>query len=597
MATLAQLAAESYYGQRDAASWRMIGYDAAPKRGPAADPVHREPVAVSFGSVAEAYDVIVIGAGAGGGVAAALLSEAGACVLLVDRGRFHAYADVGREHERTHRMGLYGFNTADDLAAGPRTHIDAAGRLVVADAMHHPHWYANAMTVGGGTRVYQGMAWRFHPNDFRLATLYGIPEDSSVADWPIDYDELEPFYARAEREIGACGDGRAHREQGPRSSPYPMTPLPDNPEGRLLRRGAERLGWSTGPVPLLINAEPRDGRARCVQCGECVGFACPTDAKNGTHNTMIPRALATGRATLVEGARALRLSVDAAGDVTGVDLIDEASGSRASVRAGRVVIAAGAIESARLLLTSTSGREPDGIGNNTDQVGRHLQGHLYTSAFGLFDDEVIDTRGPGVSIATCDFLHGYPGAFGGGVLHNEVVKLPIIHWIWALPPEVSRWGLPNKHAMRDLYRRTSHVHAPIQEISRAESRVTLDPSLRDRHGVPVARTRGALHPESLRVGKMHRARAAEWLGASGAKRVWEKPFTAETTASHHQAGTCRMGDDPASSVTDRWGRVHGHRNLWVMDGSLHVSNAGFNPVLNIYALAFRNSSQMISDET
>lgn len=595
VAQITQLAAESYYVPRDAPSWRMIGYDAAPKRGPGAKIIHIDPDASPFAAATSArYDAIIVGAGAGGGVAAMVMAEAGAKVLLIDRGRVETLADVGRDHDRTHRMGLRGFNTAAGLDLGPRAHVDAAERTIVADAPHHPRWYANAFTVGGGTRVYQGMAWRFHPRDFHLASSYGPVADASVADWPLDYDELEPFYTEAEWTLGVCGDNDAHAGSGARSRPLPMPPLPDNREGALLRAAAGELGWSSGPVPLLINSVPRDGRAQCVQCGECVGFACVSDAKNGTHNTVIARALRTGNATLVAGARALRLVTDVVGAVTGVHLIDEATGAEAQVDARTVVVAAGAIETARLLLISASGREPDGIGNNTDQLGRHLQGHLYTSAFATFDEEVIDTHGPGVSIGTCDFMHGYPDAIGGGVLHNEVVKLPIIHWIWAMPPDVRRWGLANKNAMRDLYRRTAHVHAPVQEVPHCDSRVTLDPVLRDRHGIPVARTRGALHRETLRTARLHQATAADWLHAAGAGQVWKRPFDAEMTASHHQAGTCRMGDDPATSVTDRWGRVHGHANLWVMDGSLHVSNGGVNPVLSIYALAFRNARKLVA---
>ena len=152
--------------------------------------------------------------------------------------------------------------------------------------------------------------------------------------------------------------------------------------------------------------------------------------------------------------------------------------------------------------------------------------------------------------------------------------------------------MPHERGMRVLYRRTARVQGPIREVSRADRRITLDPTRRDRHGVPVARTSGPLHPESIRVGELHRARAAEWLGASGAARVWTTQISPEMTAGQHQAGTARMGDDPAVSVTDRWGRVHGHHNLWMLDASVHVSNGGFNPVLNIYALAFRNGEKL-----
>jgi choline dehydrogenase-like flavoprotein len=196
-----------------------------------------------------------------------------------------------------------------------------------------------------------------------------------------------------------------------------------------------------------------------------------------------------------------------------------------------------------------------------------------------------------VRIATCDHLHAAPGLLGG-VLANEVVKLPILHWNWALPPDAPRAGLAGKQAMARLYRRTSHLFGPIQEIPNAEARVTLAEETRDRHGVPVARIGGALHPANRGSADLLVARAQEWLTEAGAERVWSTPYRMTVSAGQHQAGTCRMGTDPATSVTDPWGRVHGQDNLWVMDASVHVTNGGFNPVLTILALAFRNARHL-----
>jgi choline dehydrogenase-like flavoprotein len=257
-----------------------------------------------------------------------------------------------------------------------------------------------------------------------------------------------------------------------------------------------------------------------------------------------------------------------------------------------VVVAAAAIETARLLLASRSSHHPNGLGNHSDQVGRNLQGHIYVGGFGLFDQPVIDGPGPNVRVATCDYVNNLPGTIGGGVLANEIVKLPIIHWNWALPPDAPRWGLAGKQAMRDLYRRTSHVFGPVQEIPMPDMRVTLDPTHVDRHGVPVARLSGQQHPETLRVGEVQQQKALECLEASGAQRVWGWPPVNRVTGGQHQAGTARMGNDPATSVVDAYGRVHGHDNLWVMDGSVHVTNGGFNPVLSILALAYRSAEHL-----
>ena len=586
MATATWLAAECYYG-RPGPGWEMVGYRAEPRHAPRMEPRHARVTSIGLGEAGDTYDVVVIGAGAGGGVAACVLSESGARVLLVERGKWLPFHEVGADHVRNHRLAVYGDNTPVAINPGPRV-LEVRGGDRVVRGSYEPGWNSNAMTVGGGTRVYGAQGWRYFPDDFRMATKYGIPDGSALADWPITYDDLAPFYEQAEWEIGVAGDGRAHPTRGRRDRDYPMPPVAPTTESRVLERAAAALGWATGPVPLLINTVPYADRADCVQCGQCVGFACPTDAKNGAHNTVIPRALATGRCSLVTSCVAERIETDARGRVTGVGLVD-GSLERRTVRAGHVVVAAGAIETARLLLGSPSAAHPAGIGNGHDQVGRHLQGHLYTGAFGWFDDPVLDGVGPGPAVATCDFVHGNAGVIGGGMLANEFVKLPMMFWLMGQAPDAPRWGLAAKHAMRDGYLRTGQVFGPVQEIPTASSRVTLAGGVVDGLGRPVARLAGAQHAETVRTAEFIRARAEEWLHAGGAERVWTAPIGTALSAGQHQAGTCRMGDDPAVSVTDPWGRVHGHDNLWVMDGSVHVTNGPVNPVLTILALAFRSA--------
>ena len=588
---LTKVANEVFYATRRSPAWAMIGYDPSPSRDPGA-PIEFTRVTTSeFGTIRGSYDVVIVGAGGGGGIAAGVLAEAGLDVLVVERGHALSYEDVGRDHLANHRLSAHGHNTGPDRGGDPRVRVDDNGTERIIDKPWDADWSNNAMTVGGGTRVYQGMAWRFLPEDFGLASLYGVPEGSALADWPITYEEIEPFYTRAEWELGVCGDGASHRVQGTRSRPYPMPPFGPDPEAEALLIGARRLGLSTGPVPLLINSEPRDGRAACVGCGECVGFACPSEAKNGSWNTLLVRGLATGRCQLVTGVRATHVTTSA-GRVGGVALIDWATGERRDVLARHVVVAAGAIESARLLLSSRSDEHPSGLGNATDQVGRHLQSHQYVGAFGEFDHEVISMDGPGVTIGTCDWNHDVDAGLIAGAMHNEVIKLPELHRWWALPPGTPSWGIEAKDAMRRLYRRTAHLYGPIQEIPMADCRVTLADGVTDKHGAPVARWGGRYHPDSLRAGARQTERAEEWLAESGALRTWSQPPYSTFMAGQHQAGTCRMGDDPATSVSDRWGRVHGHDNLWVMDGSVHVTNGGFNPVLTLSALAFRAADHL-----
>ncbi|TDF96263.1 GMC family oxidoreductase [Paenibacillus piri] len=599
--TLLSLVIEGYYGSpgaggnRGGKSWEMIGFRPGPVSELHEPVLETELPQRTFDQLRDRYDVIVVGAGAGGSVAAAVLAESGLRVLVVERGSWLRYSEIGSDHARNHRFSKYGHNTGPGLEGNPRTILLANGDERIT-APFEGDYHNNAMTVGGGTRVYGAQAWRFHSDDFRMATRYGIPNGSSLSDWPISYDELEPYYERAEWEVGVSGDGDAHPGRGSRRLPYPMPALPRTLEAERLAQAAAKLGWDAGPVPLLINSVERDGRPACGRCGQCVGFACPTNSKNGGHNTMLLRAINTGNCDLICDTMVERIDSEAGRHATGVRLVHEVAGSiqRRQVRAGHVVIAAGAIESARLLLNSASDAEPQGLGNRNGQVGRNLQGHVYTGAYALFDDPIQDGLGPGVSIATCRFAHGNgDGIIGGGMLANEFTRLPLIHWNRALGPDAARWGSSGKVMMRESYLRTSHVQGPIQDIPTPESRVRLSPTIKDRFGIPVAQLSGSVHPESLRASAMLGEQAEIWLWAAGARQVWRTRPGGGLSAGQHQAGTLRMGNDPLTSVTDPHGRVHGYDNLWVSDGSVHVTNGGVNPVLTILALAFRMAENLV----
>lgn len=599
LAAVVEIAADSYYadpgngGNQGAVSWQMLGYPVpveprAPGRLPA--------VTGSVDAVGDAYDVVVVGAGAGGGVAAYVLALSGARVLVVERGDALTAAQVPGDHLRNHRLSLFGHNTGPAVVGNPR--VMALGGRDEIVAPHQDAWNNNAMTLGGGTRVWGAQAWRMSPADFRLASTYGVPDASSLADWPVSYEDIEPYYDKVEWAMGVAGS-EGHDHMGPRRRPYPMAPLAPGLAAQRLAEGAARLGWQTGPVPLMVNAVPYNGRDACVRCSQCIGFACPVDAKTGSHNSVLADATATGRCTVLTGTRAVEIlhskslrprpAGQGAPRATGVRLVAESSPERArEVRAGAVVVAAGAIETARLLLLS-------GLGGPV--VGRNLQGHTYVGAVGLFDDPVVEGRGPGPSIATCRFLHSNPGVMAGGMLADEFVKTPATYWHTCLPPGAPRWGAAGKAAMRDGYRRTAHVMGPVQEIPSGSSRVTLDARVKDALGLPVARLSGHGHPDDRLAAELLARRASEWMEASGARTVWTWPRPrAETrlSAGQHQAGTCRMGTAPATSVCDPQAVLHDCANVVLADGSVHVTNGGVNPALTIMALAWRSSEALAS---
>jgi choline dehydrogenase-like flavoprotein len=587
-AWLVRLVAQGYYAEP--AAWRMVGWQTG-----AFATVQTELVVTPRSALADRYDAIVIGSGAGGGAAAQVLAESGRSVLVVELGGYPATESLTHDHLRNPRSvaGLPAY-TDPDSQGRPRISVVDGVRSQVLPP--DGGWGNNAFTVGGGTRVYGAQAWRFVPRDFRMATTYGVPEGSALADWPISYDDLEPYYSLAEQRFGVSGGGVDPWHE-PRSIPLPMPPMPRTGPAELLSAAAERLGWGILDVPLLINSVDYQGRSGCVRCGQCVGFACPVDAKGGTQNTALPAALATGNCTLVTETTVERL-VTSAGRVTGVALVasDEYGEIwRRTVSCEEVVIAAGASETPRLLLNSAHDGEPQGIGNNQDQVGRHLQAHVYAGAIGLFEDEVVDLVGPGASIATCDFRHGNDGIVGGGMLANEFVPTPAATYDYLtgaglIPPA----GAASKQAMRHEVRRMLRVVGPIQEVSSAESRVRVDQSVLDRFGNPVVVTSGSIHPEDVRAHGFMTAKAEEWLEEAGAVRtaVGRVGTTGRASTGQHQAGTCRMGDDPAHSVTDPYGRVWGHDNVWIADASLHVTNGGVNPVLTVLANALRITTNL-----
>lgn len=535
------------------------------------------------------WDAIVVGAGAGGGVAAYVLARAGKKVLLVDRGRWLSYADERRDHLRNHRLSRYGHNTGPDPVRNPRVHIDPMGHRRVVNPLQG-EYNNNASCVGSGTLVYGGQAWRFHPLDFRMASTYGVPKGSSLVDWPISYDDLEPYYELVEWELGVAGGGPA--PQMPHRRDYPMPSHRMTRKGTILREAAARMGWAVQDVPLLINSTERDGRPACANCQHCVGFACPVDAKNGTQNTVIPKAIATGNCEIRTGAMAHRV-VERLGRVVGVEI--EQNGNVKLETADAIFLACGAIETARLLLNSPTNEEPHGIGNGYGQVGRHLQGHYYAHAYGSYPEPIWDGIGPGATTATLQFNHGNDGIVGGGMLADDFVMLPIVFAKAWRPRRIPTWGQAHKDWMRDGYPRSIIAMGPVHEIPSPNSRVEIDPDVRDWYGLPVAKLSGTTHPETLRVTEFMQGRAREWLVAAGARDVESNPPSLYLSAGQHQAGTCRMGDDPACSVVDPTGRIWGHENLFIADSSVHPTNGGFNPVLTIMANAWRTAALAVGE--
>jgi len=318
------------------------------------------------------------------------------------------------------------------------------------------------------------------------------------------------------------------------------------------------------------------------------------DAKNSTAVTAIPRAIATRHCRLRTVCVASCIVTGDRGDAPAGQYFQD--GGRFVQPCRAVVVSCSATESARFLFNSAGKLFPRGLGNRYGWVGRNLQGHAYTGAYGLFERETFDGLGPAARVACCDFNHGLPnGLKGGGLMANEFIRLPYLFARGVIPPGVPRWGIEHKQFVRRYFKRSVGIKCPVQEMPVFENGVELAPEVTDAWGIPTVRLSGRRHPHDLEVGRFLAAKCEAWLKEAGAFRTWTTPSGAGLSGGQHQAGTCRMGSDPKTSVVDRYCRIHDVDNVWVIDGSVHVNNGGFNPSLTIQAIAYWAAAKMVRD--
>ena len=542
------------------------------------------------------FDAVIVGSGPGGSTAADILTAAGWSVCIFEKGRNHLIdpADPSRlteEYSNDEIKYMLRWFLGPDPLLEPRTFRRHEGE---GDRIHTGEVNNLPSTVGGGGVHADGKVPRFREDDFRMLTTFGPVQDASVADWPLTYADLEPFYAEAERSVGVAGDSAANPFAAWRSGPYPMPPGAPMYGALLTAAAAEQHGLHPYAAPTAANSVPYDGRPACNNCGFCAFYGCPIHAK-GDPVAMLRRALLSGRAELRAETFVSEILVRN-GRATGVAYLD-ADGRRATVTAGQVILAAGAMESPRLLLLS---------GFEHPLIGRNLMFHFQTYVMGKLAERVHPHKGRSVTHVHDDHLvpdaesraaakaAGLPW-FRGGMVEHAGPAHPI------LEAKLAPWGELHKWIMRESHMREHLWGFCMQgeDLPQPTNRVDLDPTVRDMRGFPVARVTYYPHRHERVASEYYAAKLEAVLRTAGAEWVaaTTSPYPDSTdtvgylspiATSRHVVGTLRLGADPATSVCDPWGRLHDVPNVVVADSSPFPTGSGYGPTLTLIALAIRN---------
>jgi choline dehydrogenase-like flavoprotein len=527
-------------------------------------------------------DFLIVGAGAAGGVVAKELATAGFRVVVLEQGPWLSERDFRHDEVWSRRHAL-----TNDHRRQPNTRRQSESEPATLQPS-----ISYGRGVGGGTVHFTGNYWRFREVDFVERSRKGGVTGTGFDDWPITYAELEPYYTKAEWELGVSGQAGVSPKDPPRSRPYPLPPLPIKPIGVLAERAARRLGWTVSPSPMAILSAPYRGRGGCTQCGFCEGFGCEMQAKSSTLVSVIPAAVRTGRCEIRPESYVRRIEVDRRGRATGAVYVDR-EGRERMQRARAVVVCANGAETPRLLLMSTSSLFPQGLANSSGLVGKYLMYNGGAFAGGLFEHEINGYRGVHVSRIILDFYEVDPalGIVGGGGIDTRFDFAPIGFALEGLPPDTPRWGMGLKQALRHNYTRTMFALAHTTSLPVETNSVSLDPEVKDAWGLPAVRITFQEHENDVRLYRFFMDRNLELLAAAGAVKRWEFPLDTYYPAVH-LLGTCRMGNDPGRSVVDRSHRTHDVPNLFLVDGSSFVTGGRGQPTCTIQALAYRAGAEI-----
>jgi choline dehydrogenase-like flavoprotein len=511
-------------------------------------------------------DVLIIGAGASGAVVAASLAETRMKILCLEQGdwiKSNEFPANGRDWEARRYA---------DFDLSPNRRMRDTDYPVNDD--NSIMKIANFNGVGGGTIMFTAHYPRMHPSDFRVRTLDGVADD-----WPIDYWMLEPYFAENDRVTGVAG--LAGDPAYPLHEPT-MPPVPLGKSGTRYAQAMNQLGWHWWPSDISVATTEYNGRAKCINLGHCTP-GCAQGAKASVDITWWPQAI-RARVELRTRCRVREITTNEHGMASGVVYYD-ANGVERFQPAEMVILAANGIGTPRLLLNSASPRFPDGLANSSGLVGKNLMLHPWPQVAGYVEDELDGDRGPMTVMwskqfyetdPARDFVRGYTLQFNRGTGPvNEAITSMIAG---RLP-----WGRDHHRRYRELVYRRLQIGIACEDLPEEHNRVTLDPVLKDGHGIPAPKIDYTMSENTRRMMEHGIARASEILATADAKYIGCSRTLLNSPG--HLLGTARMGLNPARSVVNQWGRCHDVKNLFIVDGSIWVTSGGVNPTSTIQALA------------